>query len=275
MGDGGIARKKRFVFRARPEALSPLARFARPVAALANNHSMDYGPAGLAATIDALDRLGIAHAGGGRTKDQATAAVGIVAGKETVSVLSFGFDEERRSYDERGGACIAPLEPSAMERLVAASAASATATVVMLHWGIEYEARFNGYQRELARSLVRAGADLVVGTGPHVMQGIEAYRGSLICYSLGNLVFDDLGSDETTATFIVRMTLDRRVGGAIKKRFAIAPLRTKDIAQGPARPERADAERIVAALAGRSPDPAIVALRPHDDSSGIEWFPLE
>ena len=67
VGEGGHPKDKRFVFRAPAGSLAPLSRFPRPVAALANNHSMDYGPEGLLATVAALDEAGIAHAGGGAT----------------------------------------------------------------------------------------------------------------------------------------------------------------------------------------------------------------
>ncbi len=275
VGSGGAAKKKRFVFRAPAEALFPLSGFACPVAALANNHAMDYGPRGLSATIGALDGLGIAHAGAGRTAVEAAAATKLALRGETISVFSFGFDEDRSSYNEGQGECIAPLEPIVMKRMIAASVSPSMAIVVMLHWGIEYDRRFNGYQQELARELVRAGADLVVGTGPHVLQGVEVYRGSLICYSIGNLVFDDLGSDDTTATVIVRMSLAPGAVRKMRKHFEIAPLRTRNATDGPSRPTASDADHIVALLSERSPEPGIFAKRPRLDTSGIEWFSLE
>jgi poly-gamma-glutamate capsule biosynthesis protein CapA/YwtB (metallophosphatase superfamily) len=275
VGRGGSPKKKRFVFRAPEEALIPLAAFARPIAALANNHSMDYGPAGLLATIDALDARGIGHAGAGRNAEEAAKAERVQAGDMTISVLAFGFDEDIASYDGSNGGCIAPLDRGSMKSKVEASAASSTATIVMLHWGVEYDTDFNGYQQELARELVESGASLVLGSGPHVVQGIEKYRGALICYSLGNLIFDDLGSDETATTFIVRFKIERKSNGTAKRSYEIAPLRTRDIAEGPSSTDKQDAQRLVSEISKRSPDPKIIGKRHRRDKNKLEWFLID
>ena len=61
--------------------------------------------------------------------------------------------------------------------------------VVLIHWGIEREEKPQEYQRALAKRYIDAGADLVIGSHPHVLQGIEYYKGKPIFYSLGNFVF--------------------------------------------------------------------------------------
>jgi len=257
------------VFRAPLSALQPIKCFPHPVAALANNHSMDYGPAGLIGTIEALDTWGISRAGGGKTEAEASAETRVEPG--SVSILSFGFDNDSSSYCDLNGSCIAPLNIVLMKQKIAGCEATSAATVVMLHWGVEYDTRFNGCQQTLAHSLVRAGADLVIGTGPHVLQGIEVYQGSLICYSLGNLVFDDLGNDESSASIIVRLTLAGS-GDRLAEAFEIAPLRTADILAGPERPSPDDARGIVQNIAKRSPDTGILTLRPTGDDHGLLWF---
>lgn len=69
--------------------------------------------------------------------------------------------------------------------------------IALPHWGNEYEAVSNNYQKDLAHRMIDAGADLVVGNHPHVTQEIEVYNNKLIAYSLGNFVFDQHFSDET------------------------------------------------------------------------------
>ena len=275
----GSPKSKRFVFRAPPDRLDPLARFPRPIAAIANNHSLDYGPKGLLETISELDRRGIAHAGGGKSRADSMAAVPVEADGITARVLSFGFDNDAESYSEEEGACIAPLRLKGMVATVEANRASADLIIVMLHWGQEYETRFSGHQAEMAHALIDAGADAIIGTGPHVLQGIELYRGSLICYSLGNLVFDDLGDAERTASILVRITLESHRRGAIKrgasKRFAIMPLRTRDPVQGPREPSPDDARSIIRAIASRSPNPSILSSRPEPSKSGTAWFRIK
>jgi len=69
--------------------------------------------------------------------------------------------------------------------------------IVNIHWGVEYEHFFNPYQKEWGRALVDAGADLIIGHHPHVVQGMEIYKGKPIFYSLGNFIFDQYFSEAT------------------------------------------------------------------------------
>jgi len=272
VGRGGSPKNKRFVFRAPAEALEPLSRFTRPVAALANNHAMDYGPEGLVATIAALDERGIAHAGAGTTTEEAWTEARIACPGGTLSVLSCGFDNEASSFSESMGAALAPVDIERLGKRIEACRETSLAVVVMLHWGLEYDTAFTRSEQLAARALVDSGADLVLGSGPHVVQGLEEYHGALICYSLGNLVFDDLGSDETSAALLVRMTFRPIQGGGLEKKYAVAPLRTRRISEGPSRPLIEDAQAIMRNLASRSPYPGSVKTESPSDENGLHWF---
>jgi len=270
----GTPKSKRFVFRAPPDRLDPLSRFPHPAATIANNHSLDYGPKGLLETIVELDRRGIAHAGGGETRADSLFPVAVQANGLRARMLSFGFDNDAESYSEDEGACIAPLRMKLMATEIASNRASADLIIVMLHWGEEYETRFSGYQQQMAYALIDAGVDAIIGTGPHVLQGIELYHGSLICYSLGNLVFDDLGDAERTASMLVRITLESHKG-VVAKHFAINPLRTRDLIHGPGEPSPDDELSIIRAIASRSPDPSILSKRPSRSKSGMAWYRIK
>ena len=94
-----------------------------------------------------------------------------------------------------------------MEPLLAQIAechASGDKVVVLIHWGIERDEMPQEYQRALARRYIDAGADLVIGSHPHVLQGIEYYKGKPILYSLGNFVFGSV----IPQTMMVRVELD-------------------------------------------------------------------
>ena len=272
IGQGGTARQKRYLFQAPPEALLPLRRFPHACAALANNHSMDYGPEGVLATLSCLDSAGIAHAGAGPTLEEAWAGVSLDGSHGGVFVLSCGFDNEASSYSDLHGAAIAPVDPDRIGEAIRRHRSVAAAVVVMLHWGTEYATGFTETQRRIARSVVDAGADLVIGSGPHVLQGLELYHGSLICYSLGNLVFDDLGDAETSAALLVRMSVSSSPSGLRRRSFEVAPLRTHGFRAGPECPGRRDALDITRHLAGRSPDAVIFGGLPLLKRNGLYWI---
>ena len=86
--------------------------------------------------------------------------------------------------------------------------------IPVMHWGWEYEPRASARQRALARWMIDAGADAVIGGHPHVAQDTEVYQGRPIIYSLGNFVFDGFRAPETTTGWLVRLTVDRQ--GAVR-----------------------------------------------------------
>lgn len=271
VGTGGIPRSKRYVFRAPPSALDPILAFPHPVVALANNHSLDYGPEGLIETIRELDRAGIAYAGAGLTKDEAANGTRLETRIASVAVLSFGYGGDPEPNLDGISASISPLNRSESLAAVSKAARDSILTVVMLHWGVEYETRYNQSQVSYAHALVKAGADVILGSGPHVTQGVELYRGALICYSLGNLVFDDLGNPEVSAALLVRVRLLER-GDGKEMIYEIAPLRTKNPYHGPSRPTNSDAERIITNIIERSPDPTILSTKQVVNDKGLLWF---
>jgi poly-gamma-glutamate synthesis protein (capsule biosynthesis protein) len=91
---------------------------------------------------------------------------------------------------------------------IAAADKRADYVIVSFHWGTEYESRANREQRRLAHQVIDAGADLVIGHHPHVIQGLELYRDRLIAYSLGDFVWDHY-SVETGETFVLQVTAPR------------------------------------------------------------------
>jgi poly-gamma-glutamate capsule biosynthesis protein CapA/YwtB (metallophosphatase superfamily) len=181
---GGRDRGNCFAFQAPAANAGTLARAGVDIVNLANNHAFDFGPAGYRGTRAALDRADV----------QATGAPGQIrvlrGGGTRVAFVGFS------SYPWS-----APLnDPGGVTRLVRAAGRRAKIVVVFFHGGAEgsdklrvpYRREFafgedRGHLRVFARRAVRAGADLVLGSGPHVLRGMQLYRGRLIAYSLGNL----------------------------------------------------------------------------------------
>ena len=81
--------------------------------------------------------------------------------------------------------------------------------IVFMHWGTKYSTTFNAHQRHLAHVSIDAGADLVVGSHPHVIEPYEYYRGKPIIYSLGNFVFDYMDAEVVRHGNILTLMIDK------------------------------------------------------------------
>ncbi len=161
------------------------------VANLANNHLGNHGPGGIAETEAVLAAHGIAVSGLGHT------AVREVRG---LRFAMLGFNLVGGRFDE----------PAVREQ-IARARSLADVVVVQYHWGREYETFplpaagiAPDDPRAVGRATVDAGADLVIGNHPHCVQGAELYRGHLITYAHGNLLFDQHWSTGTQESVIGR-----------------------------------------------------------------------
>ncbi len=200
---------KIYTFRAHPRVLRVLkGRFG--ALALANNHSGDYGQEAFLETLRLLDKAGIPSFGGGA--DLAAAHAPLWVERKGLRIALLGYDEFKPRRFEAGPNWpgVAWSEDSqVVADIRAARAAGADLVIPFMHWGWEQEPEPDARQRALARTMIDAGADMVIGGHPHVTQGAEYYRGKLIVYSLGNFVFDGFHTPETREGWVLRLTVDR------------------------------------------------------------------
>ncbi len=165
--------------------------------ALANNHIMDYGPQGLNDTLETLDKYNVSHAGAGENIQDAIQPAYFNINGKRIAIINFmdlttfkGFGKSElppATYNSPG---FAPAEWELVKNSIDAAKSRADIIIVFFHYGNEYSLTPNKYQTELSRECINEGADIVVGSHPHVPQSIESYKGKLIFYSLGNCVFD-------------------------------------------------------------------------------------
>ncbi len=197
VGVTGTPAPKAYTFRAPPVAVEALTLAGIDLVSLANNHSLDYGPESLAETRALLTEGGILSVGAGPNRTVAHTPTRFEFNGLTIAFLAYvtvpveggGFDPRVwDATDETPG--VAWLDVPAMVADVEAARGGADLVVVLLHFGIEWELEPSEAQREQARAAIDAGATLVIGAHPHVLQPIEEYGGGLIAYSLGNFVFD-------------------------------------------------------------------------------------
>ncbi|HAX05658.1 MAG TPA: hypothetical protein DCX77_08270 [Acidimicrobiaceae bacterium] len=183
---------KEFVFRAPGSAALTLAGAGIDVVSIANNHILDYGSVGLSDTISVLDEVGILRPGAGSNNAEAyaprimTLDNGVrVAFVSATAVVPGGF----AATAERPGVADAKWAIPRVLAAVRAAAASNDVVVVSVHWGIERETCPSEEQRDLAAELIEAGASLILGHHPHVLQPIETFDRTVIAYSLGNFAW--------------------------------------------------------------------------------------
>jgi poly-gamma-glutamate capsule biosynthesis protein CapA/YwtB (metallophosphatase superfamily) len=188
-------------FAAAPAVLTALERAGVDLLTLANNHSGDYGPRALRQTLDEVDHSQIKHVGAGRDAAEAWAPVVLSRNGLTFGFLAFNAIGEtpRATRDSPGAAEIrmrprlGPLNHADLARMTTAVrglAGRVDVVVVLPHWGDQYTHIAVPDQRRVGRALVDAGADLVVGSHPHWVQGMASRGRSVVAYSLGNFVFD-------------------------------------------------------------------------------------
>ncbi len=197
IGVAGKPAPKAYTFQAPPIGAEALALAGFDVVSLANNHSLDFGPESLAETQALLAAQGILSAGAGPNRIAAHAPATLEREGLTIAFLAYvDVPVERGGYDPGTWAAtddfpgVAWLDIPSMRGDIEAASGSADLVVVLLHFGLEWELEPSDAQREQARAAIDAGAALVLGSGPHVLQEVEAYGDGLIAYSLGNFVFD-------------------------------------------------------------------------------------
>ena len=190
---GTQAPDKQYTFRLAPEKVSLFKEMGIDAVTLANNHALDYGTDALLDTCEILDQAGILHTGAGKDLDTAKQPVLFEKNGQRVALIGATRVIPKADWAATKGhpGMLSSYEVS-VEPLLAQIAechASGDRVVVLIHWGIERDETPQEYQRALARRYIDAGADLVIGSHPHVLQGIEYYKGKPIFYSLGNFVF--------------------------------------------------------------------------------------
>ena len=203
---GTPAADKQFTFRVSPSRVSILQEIGPDIVTVANNHALDYGTDALLDTCDTLDNAGILHVGAGKNLEEAKQPQIIEKNGKKI-----GFLGASRVFPT-GGWAAEPSHPGMLSAYDTASVAQEIQKVkkecdylvVYVHWGIERKTQPEAYQREMGHQYIDAGADLVVGSHPHVLQGIEPYNGKWILYSLGNFVF----GSSIPETMLVQASVD-------------------------------------------------------------------
>lgn len=185
----------------------------------ANNHTLDRRDAGLRRTLQALDSLKVDHIGTYHDKARRDSLVPFIKDINGIKIAFLNYTYGTNGLEAREGAEVSLIDRAAMAaEMKSAREAGAELIVVMPHWGVEYVLTENAAQRSLAQFLVDEGADLVIGSHPHVIQPMKVVRSdkrdkdALVVYSLGNFI-SNMKTGDTRGGAMVTAVVERDAEG--------------------------------------------------------------
>jgi len=211
---------KPFIFYTPPTALTALRSATVTLISQANDHGLDCGQAGLAQGLAAAKSANFPVIGIGNSAAQAFAPyratirgqrIAVIAATQ---VIAANLVSTWTATAKQGGVASA-LNPRQLVRAVQAARRTSDTVVVYLHWGIETVATPNAQQETLTAQLVKAGADIVVGTGAHVLLGGGYFGDAYVDYGLGNFAFYDDTAPETDSGSLLVTAVGRHITSAI------------------------------------------------------------
>jgi len=226
---GREIRSGEMIFRSNPETALALRQAGFNILSLANNHTMNFGEKGLADTFNYLSQQGIEYVGAGWDEAQAYSAKILQVKGFKFAFLAYSDGSfTPASYGAKVGRFgIALLDEKKLVDSVRDVREKADFVIVSMHAGQEYTLEPNSLQINFAHKAVDAGADIVIGHHPHVVQRAEKYKGKYIFYSLGNFVFDQMWSDETRKGLAIKVEFNK---SGIGKIF-LFPIRIENFSQ--------------------------------------------
>jgi len=188
--------------RGRPQAAEYLAQWGITVANLANNHILEQGNECAIDTVRQLHTAGVKTVGAGENGcfQSGIRGVDVKLGDKLVTVIGACFHTGKYAFSSKLNEVLESIR---------AGASKESLVIVSVHWGDELMNRPSIWQREIAREFLSAGASLIIGHHPHVVQGIEIFNGGLVAYSLGNFIFDSFIED-TKWSIILSVTISGR-----------------------------------------------------------------
>ncbi|MDD5341888.1 MAG: CapA family protein [Patescibacteria group bacterium] len=229
-------------FRADPGVETAMKDAGFSLVSLANNHTPNFGAPGLSDTFSYLNAAGIDFVGAGENEEQAYAPVYIERLGLTFAFLAYNDDDVvpagYKAGSDRPGTAF--MDIAKLTESIQKARERANFVIISMHSGTEYTTEPNKSQKEFAHAAIDAGAELVIGHHPHVIQKAEIYQGKYIFYSLGNFVFDQMWSQETREGLVAKFLFNAK--GLFKIEFL--PIIIYDYAQ----PKAADTESAIKML---------------------------
>lgn len=203
---GTAAPDKQYTFRLPEDKVSIMKELGVDLVTLANNHTLDFGTDALLDTCTTLDQAGILHVGAGANSESARKPaivdiqgikVGFIGASRVIPVASW-------TAGKNSPGLLTAYDTSLLIQTIQEARPLCDYLIVYPHWGVEREEMPVDHQKSIARQCIDAGADFVIGSHPHVLQGLEYYKEKPIAYSMGNFIF----GSSIPKTMLLKLTLD-------------------------------------------------------------------
>ena len=200
-----------YSFRMNPKTVEGLKYAGFDILSLANNHMFDYQRVAFEDTMRILEENGIDYLGAGFSAKEAFSPKITEIRNTKIGFLAYTNLGPKAWRATKGGSGIAWVSEKDIEKIkedIGEAKQKTDVLIISLHSGEEYATNTTPSQISLARAFVDAGADLVVGHHPHIIQEIEKYKDGWIAYSLGNFVFDQGFSEETMEGLLLEVIIE-------------------------------------------------------------------
>ncbi len=199
---------KKFTFRAPPSTVHYLTDMGVDIVGLANNHAYDHGKDALLDTFDTLDGEGIPYVGAGHDIEEASKPVYFIAGGMKIGIVAATQIERTSPPDTKEATETEPgvlrtLDPTRFLGVIENAKANSDFVIVFVHWGSENKNDYEASQRDLAEKYAAAGADLIMGAHPHVLQGFDYVGNVPVMYSMGNFWFNSKTLDNCAVEAVI------------------------------------------------------------------------
>ncbi|HAN20720.1 MAG TPA: capsule biosynthesis protein [Clostridiales bacterium] len=203
---------KTYTFRASPSKADIWHEMGVDVVSLANNHVFDYGEDAFLDTLDTLDAAGIKRMGAGRNIDEAGKPVYYIINGYKIALLAATRAEKNiftPEATETSGGVMYTYDSTKFCKEIKEAKAQSDFVIINVHWGYELTTQLETAQLTMGKEYIDSGADLIIGHHAHTLQGIDSYKGKVICYNLGNFLFNKKSVE--TGILIAKITSDGKL----------------------------------------------------------------
>lgn len=202
--------EKTYTFRGDPQNVKLLMEMGVDIVSQANNHSYDYGEISLLDTLDTLKGVGIPYVGAGRDSEEAGSPVFYIVNDIKIAFVAATQIERLKNPDTKEATADSPgvfrcMDPKALLETIQKAKAESDFVVLFVHWGTENTTDIDWMQRDQAPMYAEAGADLIIGSHPHCLQGITYAADTPVVYSLGNFWFNSKTVDTGILKAVITM----------------------------------------------------------------------